>query len=72
MNTSVSVVIRQGLAGFQTLEAAWAHLAQTCGSHFLHFPGWYFAQLQTEGDLGVYFVALFDDAARDKLGPDAR
>lgn len=55
-----SIRIFQGLAGFQALREEWQTLAQACGTHFLHFPGWYGAELANMADSSrVYFACLY-------------
>lgn len=49
-----------GTEGFGLIKAQWSKLAQADGRHFLHFPGWYEAQLNNESDsASIYFLAIY-------------
>lgn len=64
MAVTVKIEVFTGLKGLHALKAAWQTLAQRSGYHFLHFPGWYEAQLANlEDDSHVYFVAVSADDA---------
>jgi len=55
-----SLTLYRGRAGFESLREDWEAFACRYGSHFLHFPAWYGAELGLTGDVGVYFLALRD------------
>lgn len=57
-NSDTQITVHQGLLGFQELEIAWNDLAMKSGTHFLHFPAWYGAELQHSGGDNVFFVSL--------------
>lgn len=49
-----------GMEGFGLIKNQWSSFAQVHGSHFLHFPGWYEAQLKNASRSGhICFLALF-------------
>lgn len=59
MVDTVIIEVLVGRAGLQAIKASWQSLAERCGYHFLHFPGWYEAQLANmENDRHVYFVTV--------------
>lgn len=50
-----------GKQGLLKLEPQWLALAKKSGTHFLHFPGWYRAELHNRAeDRNVCFAALYD------------
>lgn len=59
-NSNTQITVHRGLPGFKELEVAWNNLAKKSGTHFLHYPAWYGAELQHSGDDNVYFVSLTD------------
>lgn len=59
---SMAVKVLAGKAGYTSLLPEWDRLALGRGTHFLHFPGWYGAELDVlEDDSQVFFVALYED-----------
>ncbi len=56
--------LHRGLSGFETLRDEWDTLALRHGTHFVHFPAWYGAELERSGDQGVFFAALRDSRSR--------
>lgn len=49
-----------GTEGFGQIKTQWSNLAQAHGSHFLHFPGWYEAQLKNQSHSDhICFLAVF-------------
>lgn len=54
----LAFTLYRGLVGFNLLRNDWEAFACRFGTHFLHFPGWYGAELEHSGDEGVYFLAL--------------
>lgn len=49
-----------GTEGFGQIKTQWSNLAQAHGTHFLHFPGWYEAQLNNESRSDhICFLAIF-------------
>jgi CelD/BcsL family acetyltransferase involved in cellulose biosynthesis len=54
------ITIHQGLQGFRELENAWTDLAKNSGTHFVHYPAWYGAELLHKSGDRVYFVSLQD------------
>ncbi|MFH0974669.1 MAG: GNAT family N-acetyltransferase [Spirochaetota bacterium] len=59
-NSSIQITVHRGLPGFNELESAWNDLAKVSGTHFLHYPAWYGAELQHSGGDNVYFLSLTD------------
>lgn len=48
-----------GVKGLHELKDAWLALANDVGTHFLHFPAWYEAELAARADdSGVYFISV--------------
>jgi len=45
--TEFQLALHRGAAGFAKLQSQWSQLAKAKGNHFLHFPAWYHAQLET-------------------------
>lgn len=60
-----SLRLYRGRPGFDSLHDEWEAFACRYGSHFVHFPAWYGAELNRAGDERVYFLAVRD--ARDDL-----
>lgn len=62
-NAVVNVLV--GHAGFQSIKASWQRLAEEEGSHFLHYPGWYEAELanRQRGDR-ICFVTVSEPGGR--------
>ncbi len=59
---NVTVTVYRGAAGLAQITKDWLRLAESCGDHFLHFPGWYRAELQGRPyDANVFFVAVSRD-----------
>lgn len=59
MANTVNIEVLTGRAGLDAITAPWQALAERCGYHFLHFPGWYEAQLANlDDDSSVYFVTI--------------
>lgn len=63
--TDVSLQLYRGRPGFDSLHDEWEAFARSHGSHFVHFPAWYGAELRRTGDKRVYFLAVRD--TRDEL-----
>jgi hypothetical protein len=57
---TLSLTLYRGRPGFEALRDPWEAFAGRYGSHFVHFPAWYGAELERAGDDGVYFLALRD------------
>lgn len=56
---AMQIDIVVGRSGFEKIRSAWTALAENHGYHFLHFPGWYEAQLANlTDDSQVYFLTL--------------
>lgn len=56
---AVDIKVLVGRAGFDEIRMAWQRLAEQSGNHFLHYPGWYEAELaNVERDDGIYFVTV--------------
>ena len=58
-----TVVIFEGLDGFNELKGEWLLLSRRCARHFLHYPFWYGAQLSCYADQHpcVYFMAVYQE-----------
>src|SRR5512133_1021227 len=63
--TEISLRLYRGRPGFDSLHDEWEAFACSHGSHFVHFPAWYGAELQRAGDERVYFLAV--RGAQDEL-----
>jgi hypothetical protein len=59
----LTFTLYRGCVGFRLLRDDWEAFACRFGTHFLHFPAWYGAELEHSGDEGVYFLALRDRSA---------
>lgn len=60
---TVTIEILSGQSGFASLIDQWNALAGRCATHFLHFPGWYGAELRNlQAEKPIYFVALYDSS----------
>lgn len=58
-----TVRIYFGQSGFAELMPEWQQLAAAKAAHFLHYPGWYGAELKNRrNDSQIYFVACYEDA----------
>lgn len=59
---AIAVRVFSGPAGYAQLLPLWQELAAARGSHFLHFPYWYGAELQARDDTAeIFFVGLYED-----------
>lgn len=64
MTDTVIIELGVGRAGFQAIKGPWQNLAERSGYHFLHFPGWYEAQLANiEDDSSIFFVTVTHSVA---------
>ena len=65
MGVKLTYCCYKGQAGLDDLYQEWASLAEVKATHFLHFPGWYSAELARRGcDKNIFFIAA---RAQDKL-----
>lgn len=60
LSRAPALTLYRGRPGFEVLHDEWETFAARYGSHFVHFPAWYGAELDRAGDDGVYFLALRD------------
>ena len=62
-SVEISCVCYSGLEGFNRLSPEWFDLAISKATHFLHFPGWYQAELErSDSAKKVFFVAIYASA----------
>ncbi len=60
--SNVTVNVHRGTAGLAQISDRWLRLAGAAGDHFLHFPGWYQAELQNRPqDTLILFVTVSRD-----------
>ena len=64
---SVTLSLHRGRSGFQSLQSEWESFACRYGTHFLHFPAWYGAELDHNGDVEVYFLTLREPSSSELL-----
>lgn len=62
---SIALSLYSGRSGYRSLQCEWESFARRYGTHFLHFPGWYGAEIEHSGDGDVYFLALRETASAD-------
>lgn len=57
-----TITVHVGAAGLAEIAPEWLQLAEQRGEHFLHFPGWYQAELlKGRSDHHVFFVTVRRD-----------
>lgn len=56
---AVDIKVLVGRAGLDEILLRWQRLAEHSGNHFLHYPGWYVAELASVNqDNDIYFVTI--------------
>lgn len=58
----VAIKVFEGRDGFYQICDDWLALSEKCATHFLHYPFWYGAELESYDDKhpDVYFVAVYN------------